>query len=138
MRQRKVAILLRVPDGHGRYPYYPAVTSANGTLRPFYALIQEKPVLSKTAFTTSGIPIDRGNVDTNMPASILTRCARSAFTASTPSPGRTWDLRHRTVRPATSSKASAGVSRIGREPRTSRRACARSGLKATAPRQNRR
>jgi hypothetical protein len=45
MHRRTVGIMLRVKEGHGNQPYYPAVVAANGTIKPFYARIGGKPVL---------------------------------------------------------------------------------------------
>jgi integrase len=45
MRQRSVSIMLRVKEGHGNQPYYPAVIAPNGTIKPFYARIAGQPVL---------------------------------------------------------------------------------------------
>jgi integrase/recombinase XerD len=44
MQQRTVIIMLRVKEGHGIQPYYPAVVTPNGTIKPFYARINGSPV----------------------------------------------------------------------------------------------
>ncbi len=44
MRKRTVSVYLRVREGGGKQPYYPAAYTSNGTLRPLHALIQGKPV----------------------------------------------------------------------------------------------
>ena len=44
MQQRTVAVMLRVKEGYGNQPYYPAIVAANGTIKPFYARIGGKPV----------------------------------------------------------------------------------------------
>jgi integrase len=44
MHQRTVSIMLRVKEGHGNQPYYPAVVAANGAIKPFFARIAGKPV----------------------------------------------------------------------------------------------
>jgi hypothetical protein len=45
MRQRSVMIMLRVKEGKGRHPFYPAVLASNGTVKPFYARIAGKEIL---------------------------------------------------------------------------------------------
>jgi integrase/recombinase XerD len=44
MRKRTVSVYLRVREGAGKQPYYPAAYAQNGALRPLHALIQGKPV----------------------------------------------------------------------------------------------
>lgn len=44
MHRRTVSIMLRVKEGHGNQPYYPAVVAANGTIKPFFARIGGKSV----------------------------------------------------------------------------------------------
>jgi len=38
-------IMLRVKEGKGRHPFYPAVLASNGTVKPFYARIAGKEIL---------------------------------------------------------------------------------------------
>jgi hypothetical protein len=42
MRQRTVSVYLRVREGAGNQPYYPASYAKNGSLKPLYALVKGK------------------------------------------------------------------------------------------------
>jgi hypothetical protein len=78
--------MLRVKEGHGNQPYYPAVIAPNRTINPFYARIAGQPVLREDGVYYLRYRDRAGRRHYQLAGSTLTRRAPRALPSAWPSP----------------------------------------------------